>query len=70
MYLIKATTRAGKVANRAVNAVDALRLFREAQAQPFLRSCAVLHQGVIVSQAELEQAARREHGWDSVTSPN
>lgn len=62
MYLIKATTRGGKVANRAVTAVDALRLFREAQAQPFLRSCAVLRQGVIISHAELEQAARREHG--------
>lgn len=59
MYLIKTTTRAGKIANRAANAVDALRLLREAQAQPFLRSRAVLQQGVIISQTE--QAARREH---------
>jgi hypothetical protein len=60
LYQIKATTRSGKVANRAVTATEALKVLRETQAQPFLRACAVLRQGVIISQAELEQAARRE----------
>ncbi|WP_377843885.1 hypothetical protein [Bosea sp. UC22_33] len=60
LYQIKASTRSGKVANRAFSASEALRLLRETQAQPFLRSCIVLRQGVIISQVELEQAARKE----------
>lgn len=48
------------MSRKAATAVEALQIFREMQAQPFLRACAVLRQGVIIGPMELESAARRE----------
>jgi len=48
------------VASRATSASDALRLFRQMQAGSGVTSCAVFQKGILVSQSELEQAARRE----------
>ena len=59
-YNIKATVRATKTPSKAATAVEALQIFRETQAQPFLRLCTVLRQGVIIGPMELESAARRE----------
>ncbi len=60
MYQVRSTFRSSTTTDRAATAADALRIFREAQAKPFLRACAVLRRGVIMSQAELEKAARAE----------
>lgn|GEM_PF-6409940 len=48
------------MASRATSASDALRLFRQMQAGSGVTSCAVFQKGILVSQSELEQAARRE----------
>jgi hypothetical protein len=60
VYQVRSTFRSSTTTDRAATAVDALRIFREAQAKPFLRACAVLRRGVIMSQDELEKAARGE----------
>ena len=60
MYQVRSTFRSSTTTDRAATAVDALRIFREAQAKPLLRACAVLRRGVIMSQDELEKAARGE----------
>lgn len=71
VYQVKAVARGSKVSNRATSASDALRLFRQMQAGSGVTSCAVFQKGVLVSQSELEQAARREQnlnvplGWTS-----
>lgn len=60
MYQVRSTFRSSTTTDRAATAIEALRIFRKAQAKPFLRACAILRKGVIVSQAELEKAARGE----------
>lgn len=60
LYNIKAIIRATKTSRKAATAMEALQIFREMQAQPFLRACTVLRQGVIIGPMELESAARRE----------
>ena len=60
VYQVKAVARGSKMSDRATSASDALRLFRQMQAGSGVTSCAVFQKGVLVSQSELEQAARRE----------
>lgn len=60
VYQVKAVARGSKVSHRATSASDALRLFRQTQASSGVTSCAVFQKGVLLSQSELEQAARRE----------
>jgi hypothetical protein len=62
LYLIKATARSSNVKERATTATEALRIFQKTQAMQMLRACSILRRGVIISQAELEQAARHEQG--------
>lgn len=53
------------MSDRATSASDALRLFRQMQAGSGVTSCAVFQKGVLVSQSELEQAARREQNLNA-----
>ncbi len=59
------STIATVVASRATSASDALRLFRQTQASSGVTSCAVFQKGVLLSQSELEQAARREENLNA-----
>jgi hypothetical protein len=60
LYQIKATVRSSNVRERAATASEALRIFQKTQATQMLRSCSIMRRGVIISQAELEQEARKE----------
>jgi len=65
VYQVKAVARGSKMSDRATSASDALRLFRQMQAGSGVTSCAVFQKGVLVSQSELEQAARREQNLNA-----
>jgi len=60
LFLVKATVRNEKMSTRTVSASEALVAYRKLQSQSGLKSCAVFQKGVLVSQSELESAARRE----------
>lgn len=63
MYQIKAVVRNEKLAHRTVSATEALEKLKEVQSRSGLRSCAAFRKGVLLTQQQLEQAARRDRDW-------
>ena len=60
LFKIKAVIRGGKVSQGAATATDALRRYRELQAQSGVTACSVMRNGVLIGQAELVSAATVE----------